>query len=77
MSDDNPMVLRYHDLLKSSDEQLMRELQAGNADAFAVVFDRYHRLVLVTALRILHDAGEAEDLTQTIFLEKCQGLSAC
>src|SRR5260221_5162756 len=61
--------LRYPELLKSSDEQLMRELQAGNADAFAVVFDRYHRLVLVTALRTLHDAGEAEDLTQTIFLE--------
>jgi RNA polymerase sigma-70 factor (ECF subfamily) len=61
--------LRYSELLKSSDEQLMGELQAGNADAFAVVFDRYHRLVLVTALRTLHDAGEAEDLTQTIFLE--------
>jgi len=47
----------------------MRELQAGNADAFAVVFDRYHRLVLVTALRTLHDFGEAEDMTQTVFLE--------
>jgi hypothetical protein len=33
--------LRYPALLKSSDEQLMGELQAGNADAFAVVFDRY------------------------------------
>lgn len=61
--------LRYSELLKCSDEQLMAELRAGNSDAFAVVFDRYHRLVLVTALRILHDFGEAEDLTQTIFLE--------
>jgi RNA polymerase sigma-70 factor (ECF subfamily) len=61
--------LRYSELLKCGDEQLMSELQAGNADAFAVVFDRYHRLVLVTALRTLHDAGEAEDLTQTVFLE--------
>jgi RNA polymerase sigma-70 factor (ECF subfamily) len=61
--------LRYSELLKCSDEQLMGELQAGNADAFAVVFDRYHRLVLVTALRTLRDIGEAEDLTQTIFLE--------
>src|SRR6266436_6468332 len=69
MSDADANPLRYQDLLKSSDEQLMRELQSGNADAFAVVFDRYHRLVLVTALRTLHDAGEAEDLTQTIFLE--------
>jgi RNA polymerase sigma-70 factor (ECF subfamily) len=61
--------LRYPELLKCDDEQLMGEMQSGNADAFAVVFDRYHRLVLVTALRTLQDAGEAEDLTQTIFLE--------
>jgi DNA-directed RNA polymerase specialized sigma24 family protein len=60
--------LRYTDLLKAGDEHLMQELQAGNADAFAMVFDGYHRLIFVTALRILHDAGEAEDLTQTIFL---------
>ena len=68
-TDNGIALLRYPELLKCSDEQLMGELQAGNADAFAVVFDRYHRLVLVTALRTLQDAGEAEDLTQTIFLE--------
>jgi RNA polymerase sigma-70 factor, ECF subfamily len=62
-------LLRYPELLNCSDEELMGELQAGNADAFAVVFDRYHRLVLVTALRTLHDFGEAEDMTQTVFLE--------
>lgn len=59
----------YPDLVKCSDNQVIAALQAGNADAFAVLFDRYHRLVLVTALRILHDFGEAEDLTQTIFLD--------
>src|SRR5215469_3704800 len=68
-TDDPIAPLRYPELLKCSDEQLMGELQAGNSDAFAVVFHRYHRLVLVTALRTLQDAGEAEDLTQTIFLE--------
>lgn len=47
----------------------MQELQAGNTDAFAFLFKRYHRLVQVTALHILRDAGEAEDLTQTVFLE--------
>jgi DNA-directed RNA polymerase specialized sigma24 family protein len=58
---------RYPELLKCGEEQLMGELQAGNAHAFAVVFDRYHRLVPVTALRTLQDAGEAEDLTQNNF----------
>jgi len=47
----------------------MQELRDGNADAFAVVFKRYHRLVHVTALRILRDAAEAEDTTQAVFLE--------
>lgn len=61
--------MAYSDLLTLTDELIMQELQAGNADAFAVVFRRYHRLVHVTALRILRDAAEAEDITQTVFLE--------
>ena len=59
----------YAELLALSDEQLIEELQAGNTDAFAVVFKRHHRLVHVVALRVLGDAGEAEDLTQAVFLE--------
>lgn len=59
----------YAELLRLNDEKLMQELQAGNTDSFAVIFKRYHRLVHTTALRILRDAGEAEDLTQAVFLE--------
>src|SRR6266481_3547527 len=56
-----------HDAL--SDEQLMLEVQRGNGDAFAVLFDRYNRLVLTVALRIVHDAGEAQEVTQNVFFE--------
>lgn len=59
----------YAELLTLADEGLVQEMHAGNTDAFAVIFKRYHRLVHVTALNILRDAGEAEDLTQTVFLE--------
>ncbi len=59
----------YAELLDLSDERVMQELQAGNTDAFAVVFKRYHRLVHVIALHTLRDAGEAEDVTQAVFLE--------
>jgi RNA polymerase sigma-70 factor, ECF subfamily len=69
ISDNSPSRTSYAALLVLSDERVMQELQAGNTDAFAVVFKRYHRLVHVTALRIVMDAGEAEDLTQTVFLE--------
>jgi RNA polymerase sigma-70 factor, ECF subfamily len=51
------------------DEKIMSEVQAGNGDAFAVLFDRYHRLVLVTALRIVRDVAEAEDVMQSVFLD--------
>ncbi len=47
----------------------MAEVQAGNGDAFAALFDRYHRLVLVTALKIVRDVSEAEEVTQSVFLE--------
>jgi RNA polymerase sigma-70 factor (ECF subfamily) len=52
-----------------SDESLMVHLQAGHADVLSIIFDRYYRLVLSVAMKILRDVGEAEDLMQTVFLE--------
>ena len=37
-------------------------------EALSVLFSRYARLVLGIGLRILRDAGEAEDLVQDVFL---------
>jgi RNA polymerase sigma-70 factor (ECF subfamily) len=68
-SDDCQDRLSYNDLLVLNDGRVMQYLQAGNTDAFAVIFKRYHRLVHMTALHILRDAAEAEDLTQSVFLE--------
>ena len=51
------------------DDELMAHLQAGHGDALAVLFDRYNRLVLSIALKILRDPGEAEDVMQNVFLE--------
>jgi RNA polymerase sigma-70 factor, ECF subfamily len=44
-------------------------MQHGNDNALSVLFDRYHRLVFSVAHRVLHDRGEAEDLTQDVFIE--------
>jgi RNA polymerase sigma-70 factor, ECF subfamily len=52
-----------------SDEQLMSLLQEGQGDALAVLFDRYQKLVLSIALKIVRDPGEAEEVTQTVFLD--------
>jgi len=51
------------------DDELMAHLQAGHGDALAVLFDRYHRLILSIALKIVRDPGEAEDVMQNVFLE--------
>jgi RNA polymerase sigma-70 factor, ECF subfamily len=64
----------YAELPRLSDEQLVEEVQAGNADGFAVIFKRYHRLVHTTAVKILRDTAEAEDVTQSVFLEIYRGL---
>jgi RNA polymerase sigma-70 factor (ECF subfamily) len=61
--------ISFAELVKLNDEAVMLRLQRGHDDALAVLFDRYHRLVMTIALRILRDAGEAEDLMQSVFLE--------
>ncbi len=54
------------------DEELFPYMRAGNHDALAVLFDRYHHTVLGIARKILKDAGEAEDLMQVVFFELFQ-----
>lgn len=61
--------LNFAQLRALSDEALMEHLCGGHDDALAVLFDRYHRLVLRIAGRILRDRGEAEDLMQSVFFE--------
>jgi RNA polymerase sigma-70 factor (ECF subfamily) len=57
------------ELKQLTDEGLMVQLQAGHNDALAVVFERYQRLIFSIALKIVRDRGEAEDVTQNVFLE--------
>jgi RNA polymerase sigma-70 factor, ECF subfamily len=52
-----------------TDDELMLQLQAGANDALAVLFERYERLIFSIAVKIVRDRGEAEDVTQSIFLE--------
>ena len=64
-----PCGLTFVQLMRLADEKVMAHVQAGHDDALAVLFDRYHRLVLSVAFKILRDVGEAEDVTQMVFLE--------
>ena len=57
------------ELRELSDEQLIQRVVAGQQEALAVLFDRYHRLVFDVAFRIVRDPGEAEEVVQTVFLD--------
>jgi RNA polymerase sigma-70 factor, ECF subfamily len=54
-------------LLPPNDEELMARLQVRDSDALGALLERYSRLVLGIALRILRDHGEAEDIVQETF----------
>jgi RNA polymerase sigma-70 factor (ECF subfamily) len=57
------------------DEELLIRLQASDATALDLLFDRYSRLVLGIALRVLRDYGEAEDVVQEVFFHVFQKAS--
>lgn len=53
----------------TSDAELMSRLDDPAGDALTMLIRRYRRLVFGIAVKILRDAGEAEDVTQEVFLE--------
>jgi len=67
-----PCGLGYRELQRLTDEELMRHLVAGHDDALTCLFERYHRLVLSIARRVLRDEDEAQDLVQDVFFNLCR-----
>jgi len=57
-----------------SDEELGLQLQAGQAEALTVLFERHSALVFRIARSILRDAAEAEDAVQQIFMDVFRGI---
>lgn len=67
-----PCGLGYVQLSKLTDELIMAHLAAGHGDAVAVLLDRYSRLVLSVASKIIRNPTEAEDVTQDVFVDLCR-----
>ena len=51
-----------------ADADLFLQLQNGQTDVLAILYDRHAALVYGIALQLLKNTSEAEDLTQDIFL---------
>lgn len=52
-----------------TDEELIADLGRGNTEALGQLYDRYRRLAMAVAYRILDDATAAEDCLQEGFLQ--------
>src|SRR5881296_24721 len=52
-----------------SDLDLMRGIQASDADALSQLYDRYNGILKALILRVVHNEAEADDLLQEIFME--------
>jgi RNA polymerase sigma-70 factor (ECF subfamily) len=58
--------------VRDDDARMREALTAGHADALAAVYDAHSATVYGIALRITHDHGAAEDVTQEVFVELWQ-----
>ncbi|MFG2602456.1 sigma-70 family RNA polymerase sigma factor [Streptomyces sp. NPDC048514] len=61
------------DAERFGDEELARRLPAGDDAVLAAVYHRWSGLVYLLARRSLDDVGEAEDVTQQVFLGVWKG----
>jgi RNA polymerase sigma-70 factor (ECF subfamily) len=53
----------------SADMRLVARIRAGDQQSMSELYDRYAKVVYAVALRVLQDAGAAEDVLQDVFLQ--------
>ncbi|MGB7348123.1 MAG: sigma-70 family RNA polymerase sigma factor [Pirellulaceae bacterium] len=51
---------------------LVRDAQAGDRDAFGLLFERYRPGIVALAMRRVRNADEAEELAQDVFIQAMQ-----
>ncbi len=52
--------------------ELVRAAQAGDREAFGELFERYRPAMVALAMRRVHNADEAEELAQDVFVQAMQ-----
>ncbi|HEX3151439.1 MAG TPA: sigma-70 family RNA polymerase sigma factor [Gemmataceae bacterium] len=55
--------------MQCSDAELLRAVAAGDREAFAAFYDRHAATVFGLLKKMLHEASDAEDVLQEIFLQ--------
>src|SRR5882762_2699539 len=60
---------------KCDEDDLVQRTLAGDREAFGSLVEAYQRVVFNLALRMVGDAEDARDVTQTVFVKAYQKLS--
>ena len=68
-------IKRMYNTNHTDGYRIIKQIQAGNNDAFRLFVDRYQRLVGHIVYRMVSDATSREDLCQDIFLKIYQNLN--
>ncbi len=55
------------ELADFTDEELLKEVQAGNRRAFELIYNRYKGVLYIHAYKMLRDEDEAKDVVQELF----------
>lgn len=66
--------MHTHDTPWSTDQELVERILKGDRQAFDLLYETYFQRVHRFALRRLRDAGEAEDVTQEVFMTVLKAL---
>ncbi len=53
---------------QEEDARLVRRMAQGDKSAFAAIYDRYSRPLYSTAIRVVNDAAEAQDVVHDVFI---------
>ena len=62
--------------MENDDNALVRECLMGNSNAFEALFDKYQKPIFNIALRLTKNFDDAEDITQTVFINAYENLKA-
>lgn len=69
MSKTIPLNSEHSDFSSASDKELLQAIALSNNSAYRVLFNKYYKVLLGTAINIIKDIDSGKDAVQEVFLQ--------